>query len=89
MVKAGINYKFNSGLPDKVAPTRTASSAQPADHEDLAKKSQNPIADLVSLQFQSNTNFNAAPFGRTQEVLNIQPVVPLRINAGAPANFPL
>jgi hypothetical protein len=47
----------------------------------LAKKSQNPIADLVSVPFQSNTNFNAGPFNRTQEVLNIQPVVPLHINA--------
>jgi opacity protein-like surface antigen len=81
MVKAGINYKFVSGLPDTVAPTRTAGPAHPADHEDLAKQSQNPIADLVSLPFQSNTNFNAGPFNRAQEVLNIQPVVPLRINA--------
>jgi opacity protein-like surface antigen len=81
MVKAGINYKFESGLPDMVAPTRTGSSAEPSEHEDLAKKSQNPIADLVSLPFQSNTNFNAGSFNRTQEVLNIQPVVPLHINA--------
>ncbi|KRR08828.1 hypothetical protein CQ12_26805 [Bradyrhizobium jicamae] len=81
MVKAGINYKFVSGLPDSAAPTRTASPAHTADHEDLAKQSQNPIADLVSLPFQSNTNFNAGPFNRAQEVLNIQPVVPLRINA--------
>jgi opacity protein-like surface antigen len=80
MVKAGINYKFESGLPDTVAPTRTG-SAEHLQDEDLAKKSQNPIADLVSLPFQSNTNFNAGPFGRTQEVLNIQPVVPLHINA--------
>ena len=43
--------------------------------------SQNPIADLVSVPFQSNTNFNAGPFNRTQEVLNIQPVVPLHLNA--------
>ena len=53
----------------------------PSEDEDLAKKSQSPIADLVSVPFQSNTNFNAGPFNRTQEVLNIQPVVPLRINA--------
>jgi hypothetical protein len=56
------------------------SAAKPAD-EDLAKQSQNPIADLVSVPFQSNTNFHTGPFNRTQEVLNIQPVVPLHINA--------
>ncbi len=51
-------------------------SAEPSEDEDLPEKSQNPIADLVSVPFQSNTNFNAGPFNRTQEVLNIQPVVP-------------
>ena len=29
------------------------------------------------MPFQSNTNFNAGPFNRTQEVFNIQPVVPM------------
>ncbi len=85
MVKFGANYKFESGLPDAVAPATTrhstGHSAEPSEDEDLAKKSQNPIADLVSVPFQSNTNFNAGPFNRTQEVLNIQPVVPLHINA--------
>lgn len=81
MVKAGINYKFDAGLPDTVAPTRTTRPAKPTGEEDLAKQSQNPIADLVSLPFQSNTNFNTGPFNRTQEVLNIQPVVPLHINS--------
>jgi opacity protein-like surface antigen len=81
MVKFGANYKFESGASDEDERTRAAAaSAIPAD-EDLAKKSQNPIADLVSVPFQSNTNFNAGPFNRTQEVLNIQPVVPLHINA--------
>src|SRR5215831_17135663 len=79
MVKFGPNYKFESGLPDTVAPT--GYKKEPSEDEDLAKKSQNPIADLVSVPFQSNTNFNAGPFDRTQEVLNIQPVVPLHINA--------
>lgn len=81
MVKFGANYKFESGLPDTVAPTEAVHSADPSEDEDLAKKSQNPIADLVSVPFQSNTNFNAGPFNRAQEVLNIQPVVPLHLNA--------
>jgi len=79
MVKFGANYKFESGLPDAAAPT--IPGRDPSEDEDLAKKSQNPIADLVSVPFQSNTNFNAGPFNRTQEVLNIQPVVPLRLSA--------
>ena len=59
MVKFGANYKFESGLPDTVAPTRPRHSVDPSDDENLAQKSQNPIADLVSVPFQSNTNFNA------------------------------
>jgi opacity protein-like surface antigen len=81
MVKFGANYKFERGLPDTVTPTRAGHSAEPSEDEDLAKKSQNPIADLVSVPFQSNTNFNIGPFNRTQEVLNIQPVIPLHLNA--------
>ena len=78
MVKAGINYKFVSGVPEAGKPSPTGGSAEPS--EDLQKASQNPIADLVSVPFQSNTNFNAGPFNRTQEVFNIQPVVPMHLS---------
>ena len=47
---------------------------------ELAKKLQNPVAALISVPFQSNTNFNSGPFNRTQEILNIQPVVPMHLN---------
>ncbi|MGB6660033.1 MAG: outer membrane protein [Xanthobacteraceae bacterium] len=78
MIKAGINYKFESGVSAD-EPSRASRSAEPS--EDLQKASQNPIADLVSVPFQSNTNFNTGPFNRTQEVLNIQPVVPMHLNS--------
>jgi opacity protein-like surface antigen len=78
MVKAGINYKFESGLPAVAEAPKH--SRDPSEDEDLRKQSQNPIADLVSLPFQSNTNFNTGPFNRTQEVLNIQPVVPMHLS---------
>jgi opacity protein-like surface antigen len=78
MVKAGINYKFESGVAVEAKPLGTGSSAEPS--EDLQKQSQNPVANLISVPFQSNTNFNAGPFNRTQEVLNIQPVVPRHEN---------
>jgi len=46
--------------------------------EDLVKQAQNPIANLMSFPFQNNTNFNTGPdSNRTQNVLNIQPVIPL------------
>lgn len=45
--------------------------------EELAQAAANPIADLISLPFQNNTDFGLAPYGRTSNVLNIQPVIPL------------
>src|SRR6478672_2190493 len=49
MIKAGINYKFVSGLPAAGEVSRAGRSGAPAKDEDLQKASQNPIADLVSL----------------------------------------
>ena len=48
--------------------------------EQLAKLAQNPIANLVSVPFQNNTNFNVGPQNGTQVILNIQPVVPFELN---------
>jgi opacity protein-like surface antigen len=77
MVKAGINYKFESGVSETSEVSKYAH--EPAEDESLAQKSQNPIADLVSVPFQSNTNFNTGSFNRAQEVFNIQPVVPMHL----------
>jgi hypothetical protein len=49
--------------------------------EELAKLAQNPVGNLVSVPFQDNTNFNVGPTGRTQNILNIQPVIPITLNA--------
>ena len=47
---------------------------------DLAKQTQNPIADLISLPFQYNAYFETGPKAKTQNVLLIQPVIPLNMN---------
>ena len=47
---------------------------------DLAKKTQNPVADLISLPFQYNTFFETGPKGKTQETLLIQPVLPFSMS---------
>jgi hypothetical protein len=49
-------------------------------HADLAKQTQNPVSDLISVPFQNNTNFGLGPHDRTQNVLNIQPVIPVQIS---------
>ena len=47
---------------------------------DLAKKTQNPVSDLISVPFQNNFNFGVGPQDKLQYVLNIQPVLPQRIS---------
>ena len=46
----------------------------------LAKQAQNPVADMISLPFQNNTNFGIGPDDETQNILNIQPVWPITLN---------
>jgi len=47
---------------------------------DLAKASQNPISSLISVPFENNANFNVGPDNSYQNVLNIKPVVPMKLN---------
>jgi hypothetical protein len=64
-------------------PVLSAQTAAPAaavsDTEALAKATQNPVASLISVPLQNNSNFAVGPYNRTQDVFNIQPVVPKRI----------
>jgi hypothetical protein len=55
-------------------PAATTSTA------DLQKAVQNPVASLISVPVQNNNNFGIGPDDRTQDVLNIQPVIPVRIS---------
>src|SRR5947209_15176273 len=59
----------------------SASSDANEDATQLAKKLQNPIGDLYSFPFQGNTNFSYGPNKGTQEILNVQPVIPIHVNA--------
>jgi hypothetical protein len=53
----------------------TLQAQQSAD--ELAQKAANPIANMISVPFQNNTDFGLGPYDRARNVLNIQPVVPL------------
>jgi hypothetical protein len=58
--------------------TKPASAANEA--AELAKKLANPIASLISVPFQNNTFYGIGSLKGTQNVLNIQPVVPIKLN---------
>jgi hypothetical protein len=46
---------------------------------ELAKKTQNPVADLISVPFQNNFYFNSGSKDATVYVLNVEPVIPINI----------
>jgi hypothetical protein len=48
--------------------------------EEVAKLAPNPLANLNSVPFQNNTNVNTGPLSGTQNILNIQPVIPIEVN---------
>lgn len=48
--------------------------------EDLAKKLQNPISDLISVPFQFNYDCCYGPEDGSRFTLNIQPVIPISLN---------
>ena len=47
---------------------------------ELAKKLQNPVADLYSVPIQNNWDFGIGPADAMRYTANIQPVVPITIN---------
>ena len=47
--------------------------------DSLLKSVQNPVADLISVPILNTTNFNIGPYGRGQNVLAAQPVIPANL----------
>lgn len=83
LLGAGLSLCVSSlslqGAPVSLAPEAQAAPAPTPAAEDtqaLAKATQNPVANLISVPLQNNSNFGVGPFNRTQDILNIQPVIP-------------
>ena len=69
--------------PPPAAPQASASAQQSPSAENseaLRKAAQNPVASLISVPIQENWNFGIQPGDRTQNVLNIQPVIPVNFS---------
>jgi len=57
----------------------SALAAEDESATELAKKTQNPVADLISVPFQNNFNFNTGSKDATVYILNVQPVIPIKL----------
>lgn len=55
----------------------TMARAQGEQGTDPAKKAQNPLADIISMPLQWNTDFGIGENDRTGSTLNIQPIYPV------------
>lgn len=59
---------------------KASAASSAAAEEALKKAALNPVANLISVPVQDNSNFSIGPYNRTQNVLNIQPVIPVHLN---------
>ena len=48
--------------------------------QDAAKEAQNPLGNVISLPFQNNNDFGVGTYGKTNHVVNIQPIIPFLIS---------
>jgi hypothetical protein len=67
--------------PNTVKPNPGAAQSPDTEHDvtDLAKETQNPVGDIVSVPFQFNFNSGGAYQDQTFFNLNFQPVIPIHI----------
>jgi hypothetical protein len=47
---------------------------------ELAKKLSNPIASLISVPFQNNTDVGIGAYNGSRNTLNFQPVIPISLS---------
>src|SRR5215213_6909715 len=74
LVAAMGSQTFDAFAQDTTAPTKAADPAE------LAKKLSNPVASLISVPFQNNTDVGIGDYNGSKNTLNFQPVIPIKLN---------
>lgn len=70
----------SDGAAPEVRVNLATSEPAPDELTVIAEKVQNPISDLISFPFQNNTYVHVGPRNGVQNVLNVQPVIPIHVN---------
>jgi hypothetical protein len=65
--------------PEGTSVGTEATPAAAVNSDALRNAAQNPVASLISVPVQENWNFGIQPGSRVQNVLNIQPVIPISL----------
>lgn len=71
---------FKTILLSMAAMMSLSGFALAADDQDLAKELANPVAALISVPFQGNWNQGIGPDDGDQTYVNVQPVIPFKLN---------
>jgi len=64
-----------------LSPSTSVAQEADADAAALAKAAQNPLASVISLPIQWNSNFSMGAEDRTQNVINLLPVFPFSLSS--------
>jgi hypothetical protein len=59
---------------------RAQNSQSETNSDELTKKTENPVADIISVPFENYFYFNAGPNHATLYDLNVKPVIPFHLN---------
>ena len=70
---------YSQGRPDPIE-SFVEKAQTSANDQDLLKAAQNPVADMISLPIQNNINPGIPPYGRVQNAISLQPVIPMNIS---------
>jgi hypothetical protein len=61
-------------------PAENAALQEEKQAQALQKAVQNPVASLISVPLQNNANLGYGPLNRAQDVLELEPVIPFKLN---------